>query len=648
MTKSDRKLVSAHALPAYQGERYQAEVPDTLDLAERAALALNGIGGTIDPDGDYQMWIEICLGTNPPYMLHGGADAGTPEYAVSMPLMRVACGSDRYLDIEQGMFDTLVDWLSEDDGLLYTVYSPRRPWHVNWKDHSGYETKTEDACITLSCGAMMLAMLIRQQMGDPAWEPLLKAMARGLESIAIDRGDYAYYPDGGFGQAFVYPRSGWMKTDEPGGEHEGGQGSVLCYQGYQLRAMSLWAARTGDEQALEFAGKLARFVMKPQFWGGVSDPTPSSGKQRGHLDVGPDHARTISLRGLLEYGLVVGDPYICDFVRTSYEYMRSFGIPETGFIPTSGPRGHLMEACLIGDNAAMALKLSLSGYGDYWEDVDRLVRNQMVECQLADRGLLERIIASSPERKPGSDYSIQPGRLQFENMPGMEYGGEDVLDRALGTYSGGPHYGVTSVEFGRAGHCCTANATSGMYYAWESITRRDGDNAQVNLFLNRAAPWLDVDSHLPYEGRVVITNKTARRISVRIPPWVDRSRLESRVNGEGRRPGWVAGYAVFDELTPGDAIELSFPLATQTISRTAYSGKPDETTDTFGTVKPSESRVENVTQYTIRTRANTVLDISPKAESPRSYPFYQRDHLKRDRAPMKTVTRFVAPIIPEW
>ena len=128
MTKSDRKLVSAHALPAYQGERYQAEVPDTLDLADRAALAVNGIGGTIDPDGDYQMWIEMCCAANPPYMLHGGSDGScTPKYAVSLPLMRVACGSDRYLDIEKGMFDTLVDWISEDDGLCIPCTAPSGP-----------------------------------------------------------------------------------------------------------------------------------------------------------------------------------------------------------------------------------------------------------------------------------------------------------------------------------------------------------------------------------------------------------------------------------------------------------------------------------------------------------------------------------------
>ena len=31
----------------------------------------------------------------------------------------------------------------------------------------------------------------------------------------------------------------------------------------------------------------------------------------------------------------------------------------------------------------------------------------------------------------------------------------------------------------------------------------------MNLLLNRASPWIDVDSYLPYEGRVQLKNKTA-------------------------------------------------------------------------------------------------------------------------------------------
>ncbi|GEM_PF-3856575 len=34
----------------YTGNRYEAAVPDTLDLADRAALAIRGMGGTLDPE----------------------------------------------------------------------------------------------------------------------------------------------------------------------------------------------------------------------------------------------------------------------------------------------------------------------------------------------------------------------------------------------------------------------------------------------------------------------------------------------------------------------------------------------------------------------------------------------------------------------
>ncbi|MEW6753601.1 MAG: hypothetical protein AB1505_21845 [Candidatus Latescibacterota bacterium] len=37
-------------VPAYAGRTHSASVRATLDLAERAALAVNGIGVTVDPD----------------------------------------------------------------------------------------------------------------------------------------------------------------------------------------------------------------------------------------------------------------------------------------------------------------------------------------------------------------------------------------------------------------------------------------------------------------------------------------------------------------------------------------------------------------------------------------------------------------------
>ena len=47
--------IPAFEVPAYDGERYEAMVPDTLDLQARAALAVNGLTGPTDPKADYEI-----------------------------------------------------------------------------------------------------------------------------------------------------------------------------------------------------------------------------------------------------------------------------------------------------------------------------------------------------------------------------------------------------------------------------------------------------------------------------------------------------------------------------------------------------------------------------------------------------------------
>ena len=54
-----REEVPEFAVPAYEGERYEALVPDTLDLQERAALAVNGLTGPTDPLADYEMYWTV-------------------------------------------------------------------------------------------------------------------------------------------------------------------------------------------------------------------------------------------------------------------------------------------------------------------------------------------------------------------------------------------------------------------------------------------------------------------------------------------------------------------------------------------------------------------------------------------------------------
>ena len=176
-----------------------------------------------------------------------------------------------------------------------------------------------------------------------------------------------------------------------------------------------------------------------------------------------------------------------------------------------------------------------------------------------------------------------------------------------------------------AAGCCTGNCTQALYYAWEAIVRCRNGWAQVNLLFNRASPWLEVDSYLPYEGKVVLKNKTAEKVSTRIPYWVDKGGVKCRVNERQVSPGWIGNYLVLEGLGPDDEVTIEFPMV--------------ESTETY--------RLRD-TRYTCQFKGNTLVDISPRDERPTAYPTYRRDQFRADKAPMRAVERYVAPFGIRW
>ena len=148
---------------------------------------------------------------------------------------------------------------------------------------------------------------------------------------------------------------------------------------------------------------------------------------------------------------------------------------------------------------------------------------------------------------------------------------------------------------------------------------------------------MDVDSYLPYEGKVVLKNKTARKLHVRIPSWVDKKSVRCRVGEQEASLHWLSNYLILEGLRPSDVVRVEFPVV--------------ESTETF--TLPSYER-----QCTCDFKGNTLVDMSPRGERPdlikmasddgglfevrKGYPIYLRDHLKADKAPLKTVERFVA------
>lgn len=628
-------------LPAPEGDRYEAVVPDTLDLADHARLAINGIGGTLDPNMDFLPFGLVHWTSKTPHMQHwASADVGCgAKLCESFPLMRIISGSDQYLDYETGMGTAFMSRIQ--DGLFWDYYDPARPWRNVYGDSEKRygEGRHEDFCIPSHAARMLRAVMVWYQLtGHAAFGRAAQELVEGMHRIAIACDDYCYYPEkGGWGESTTYPRSGWINTDEAQEETEGGEGSMSGYHSHPIYAAAIWHFLSGDPVALDLAARMTRYCMKPRFWGGLPDPDASRARARnlpGHIPGRlPDlaytpgaelghwyshfHARATVLRGMLEYARVANDERLLEFVRRAYEFTLTQGIPRMGWINCYPAAINMMEGCALGDWVALGIRLSDAGLGDYWDDVDAVVRNHLVEQQVTRADLLERIAAACEEDQCRN--TSHPRQTMWEN----------VLPRTLGVYAGTSL--PSSIPRPSSMVCCTGNGTQGLYYAWEAIVREKGDTAQVNLLMNRAARLIDLDSCLPYEGKVVIHNKAARRISVRMPFWVNRREIRAQVSGKDAPLDWLGNYLVFSQLEPQDSITVQFPIR-ETTARYTVNANSDE---------------ERV--YTCTFRASTLVDISPRDNAETSYPLYLRDHLRQDKAPMKRVQRFASSkIVTNW
>ena len=594
------------------GQWYEASVPDTLDLAKRAGYSINILTHNVDPANHYALWNTFIINSDPPGF-HGPTWNLPCKNVRALPLLRTMCGSEQNLDIE---FDLMRELMSaiHDDGLLYYVID-------------GYGAP-KDTSYPMTNGIMATAMVNwHHRDGNPDWLNWLELLGIGLKNHTITVDDRAYYPpecgiklDGSWhwttrGEANVP----YTPPEEPYMDQQGHEGAVKFEQYPAIVALVKCFQYKGDRGALEMARRIARFCLKPGMWedtGAKGYPGHEHGIFAGHF-----HGNLTSLHALLDLAVAEDDDRLKQLVREAYNHARRNGVIRMGWIPSFIQPANLQyprkafyhntaELCAVSDLLILAVKLSDAGLGDYWDDVDAIVRNQLTEQQIIDLDLMRGISG-------GGDKN------------------DDVLKRYIGGFG---HSSVTASAPFILG-CCAANGATGLYYAWHGITRFDSGVATVNLFLNRASTWMDVDSYLPYEGKVVLLNKKAHTALVRIPGWIESEAIQCFINGEAVRPGRSGSYLVFQNLDAADTIRLEFPVHERMDSYTLGVDLPDDEIVERQNYKGKE--------YTVTFRGSTVVDIEPRDTRAGRYPLYRRDHLKAGQAPIRRVKRFAADkIIP--
>ena len=592
----DEALTAENLKP--KGAYYEATVPDTLDLAERARLAVHGLTSFLNPDRNYEHYSYGLFNVNPPYMSNegdGGANWG--KIAEALVMARAMSGSQENLDIQANMLK----------GMLNNI-QPNGNYFVILRGVA------LDHCYFLipicSARVMMALMALDQSHPNPKIAQLIGTMADGIYELGKYKDDYAFFSD---------------TPAEAGDTKIGilGYWKVAFIHGSTLRGLARTYALTGDEKILELCRKLKNYITLPKYWVPEAAPKAVVGAEHAQF-MGHHHSYTAALMGLLWYAQVAHDTRMMQFVRDGYEYLRNFGIARIGLFG---------EMCTTGDMTYLAVKLSDLGVGDYWEDVDQYVRNQLTEQQITDPERLRAVVETMPEQE----------KLEYP----FDQTQDRVIERNVGAYlSDASNPVLVRPQTLRWTICCSGNCTPALYGTWEAIVREQDGTAQINLLLNRASPWLDIDSYLPYEGKVVIRNKTAKKLSVRLPRWVDRESVSSSINGLAASPYWVGRHLVFNQLAEKDIVKIEFPIVetteTYTVTWRVEDFWPESTNPGHDWQPPDPPN-----QYTIHLRGNTLVDISPRSDAP-GYPLYLRDHFQAAKTPMKTVTRFIQSNIVKW
>ena len=307
--------------PTYEGESYEALVPDTLDIAERADYGIHCLTQLADPEADYEIWWNGVMNRKPPLIVHDFHDLNIGyKFQEALPLLRTVTGNSASLEVDQAWAEGLLR-MQGDDGLVYMPVAGR-PWtyeQASWLSEEGWQEGDQLALIGTNGALAGIFGLYYALSGDELWRDRSERLVDRLAQLMVYKEDYCYFP-------IMHAHPGQQVSQDmpildPGCNREAG-GAIA---GWMINGLCQLYLRTGYEPALDLAGKLSLYMM---WHSGCFDCEGRfMGAPHTHL-----HTRPIS--GLLEYAVITKNEEIMEYCRKAYEYAAtSCGSATLGFFP---------------------------------------------------------------------------------------------------------------------------------------------------------------------------------------------------------------------------------------------------------------------------------------------------------------------------
>jgi hypothetical protein len=507
--------------------------PATLDLREPLRLAINCMGHRMDPGRNYQPWFAVDVVDRRPVALrHDVWDYGdtSGRFLEAFITSRHMIAPGREDRVNEGRIRAFLNSLIGPDGLVHNP-DTKQPDHMFAQGSALYALVTDF-----------------DDSRDPALAERIRSLIAGLNRVARQESDYLWFPQ--------------VATSIAPCSHQAAYQVLPVVRFYEL---------TGDKAALRYAQRLAH-------WSVYHDPTVTQEgvitktAWEGHL-----HAWMDTWSGVLRCARAGGDldrTAVVQRAQKLFEWVKATHTSPFGWVADS-VGSKTCETDTITSAIRLALELIREGRTEYWDDIERFVRNQLVENQFRD-----------VSRLGISDARVANG-----------------LTGAFEAYAD-PNT-LIAIDKGTIEGCCIGGGIRGLFVAYQNAIHETAGEVRINLLLSAGMEALEVASYLPFEGRIDLYPKTSRPVSVRCPPWLD----PVSVRVEGRADRAIANrYLRLSGMQPGSRVVLRY-------------------------AQPEHERTHVVAgrTYQVLWRGDTVLSLRP-AGSP--YPIFQRDSLRATEAPL--------------
>ena len=307
---------------------------------------------------------------------------------------------------------------------------------------------------------------------------------------------------------------------------------------------------TGDKEALTFARAYAEGIMAGIQPGGIRIGAD------GDFGGGHGHATLHALWGIAHLGIVTGESRYVDFVKRSWDWMLDQGTG-TGWFPAAPIwADYCNETCCISDMLSIAALIGRSGHAEYFDYVERYLRNYISNLQFIITPEFEayyrKLNAAAGKEK------IDQGLKDLRKFQGGIIGGSGLNDyenRLMGAVSGFEMFG-----------CCAPEGMRAIYTTWDNVIERlprselGPAGVYVNLSLGRESPWGRVVSFYPEAGRLTVKAGVKDRFFLRPPHWAPREQVRAFVGTRSVPVKWSGAYVRFDKVAPGDEVTITYPL----------------------------------------------------------------------------------------